>query len=194
MHKIQTYVVTGEHQVVPGRPLSVHFTEAAANAAALDLVTTMASNLHDAPAAPVQASDWRRYLIDVQRAIIAENYDPTDIKDDDLEDQSGCYVDIAIVEADAPRVFVCLDGGLVQGIVSDIALDAYVLDYDVEGTPLRDLIDIPQDGGSTSEATVHGESTDVDPTWIDTTMRAYEAHDPDAGDDEVEEDDIEEKA
>ena len=184
MQKIKTYVVTGEHHAVPGRPISVHFSVAAADTAAFDLVRIIAQDVPDVRKADRDASGWREYLADVQRAIVIEGGRTLDGQenDDDLIEMSDCYVDIAVVETDAPRVVVALDGGLVQGIVGDMALDAYVVDYDIEGAQLSDLIDIPQIGGDTSEGLMRGESVDVDPLWIDSAMRAYEEHDQDAAD------------
>jgi hypothetical protein len=179
MQKTTVYVVTGEHHAQSGRPMTVHFTSAAADAAAFDLVRTIAGDVDGVPDGTRDAAAWRGYLADVQRAIVAGRGETAE-DDDDLDDASGCYVDIAVLEADAPRVVVSLDGGLVQGIVADIALDGYVVDYDVDGAPLRDLVDIPQTGGTTSEGLMRGESVEVDPTWIGDAMTAYEAHDPDA--------------
>jgi len=181
MQKTSVYVVTGEHHAQSGRPMTVHFTSAAADAAAFDLVRTIAGDVEGVKDATRDPSSWRGYLADVQRAIVAERGDALE-EDDELDEVSGCYVDIAVVEADAPRVVVSLDGGLVQGIVADIALDGYVVDYDTDGAPLRDLVEIPQSDNTTSEGLMRGESVEVDSGWIDGAIGAYEAHDPDAAD------------
>ena len=177
MQKTSVYVVTGEHHAQSGRPMSVHFTSVAADVAAFDLVKTIAGDVEGLPDVARDVASWREYLADVQRAIVAERGETLE-DGDDLDDVSGCYVGIASVEADTPRVIVTLEGGLVQGIVGDVALDAYVIDYDTEGTPLRDLVDIPQTGGSTSEGLMRGETVDVDPAWIARAVRAYDEHDP----------------
>jgi hypothetical protein len=51
-----------------------------------------------------------------------------------------------------PRVLVHLDGGLVQDIIADAPVHAVVIDYDVEGADVAELFDVPQAGGSISEA------------------------------------------
>lgn len=182
---MKTYVVEGVHHTVPGRPLSVHFSARAADEAAFDLVRIIAENVDDAPPAPADAGDWRRYLADVQRAIAAS---ATNLQGDEDEDAiaeiAECDVSIAIVETTAPRVVVSLEGGLVQGIVADVNLEGFVIDYDVEGASLSDVIDLPQDGGVTAEGTMREEGVTTDSAWIDRVVGAYEAHDPDARQDD----------
>lgn len=43
-----------------------------------------------------------------------------------------------------PKVVIVLDGGLVQDILSTIAVDVAVVDYDVEGVDEDRLTEIPQ--------------------------------------------------
>lgn len=43
-----------------------------------------------------------------------------------------------------PRVVIILDGGIVQDILSDVPIDAIVIDYDVEGIEKYRLTQIPQ--------------------------------------------------
>ena len=180
MLNFKTYVVEGCHHSVPGRPLSVHFDARAADEAALDLVKTIAQDAPQAPPAPADAGDWRRYLADVQRAIAASVVDLQGDEDEDaMAEIAQCDVSIAIVEVAAPRVVVNIEGGLVKGGCSDVPVDFYVIDYDVEGARESEIIDLPQDEGNTAEGTMDGHDLKVDPRWIDAVVQAHDAHDYD---------------
>lgn len=52
----------------------------------------------------------------------------------------------------AQRIVVCLDGGLVQSIVSAAPLDVLVVDYDVEGADEDDLTAVDQGDGTVADA------------------------------------------
>ena len=66
---------------------------------------------------------------------------------------------------DKPRVVVCLDGGIIQGITSNVQLDYLVYDYDIEGCSDDDVAKRPslEDGevevfaSSCDEAVVNAE-------------------------------------
>lgn len=66
-----------------------------------------------------------------------------------------------------PRVVVALEGGLVQGASSDLPVDMVVVDYDTEGGDDEDIVDLPQNDGSTAESFIRGEYVDIDPAWVD---------------------------
>lgn len=188
MTQMLTYVVEGHHHVVPGRILSVHFSARAADEAAFDLVKGIAQNAQDVPPAPADAGEWRRYLADVQRTIAAFATDLHGDEDEDtLAEIAECDVSISVVEVPAPRVVVSVQGGLVQGGCSDVPVDFYVIDYDVEGASESSIIDIPQDEGKTSEGTMNGHDLKIDPDWIDAVVDAYDAHDPDQPEEAYEE-------
>lgn len=66
-----------------------------------------------------------------------------------------------------PRIVVGLDGGLVQGISTDIeGVSAIIVDYDIEGADLSEIHDVPQSDGDTAEAYIRGEVIDDDPDWV----------------------------
>jgi hypothetical protein len=182
---MKVHVITAVHHTIPGMRMSVHFTQDAADAHAMGLVALIAEDVEDAPPTPADTSDWRAHLKAVQNAFIDAREpggEPED-DEDDLAALSGFYVSQTTVDADPPRVVVSLDGGLVQGMCSDVEVRGYVVDYDVEGAPRRDLVDVPQNGGGTSEAEMRGEEVEVDSAWIDAAVAACDAHDADAADD-----------
>lgn len=70
--------------------------------------------------------------------------------------------------APAIRVLVAIEGGLVQGAVADRpGVSVITLDYDTDGADPDEVFAIPQDDGSTSNATRGGLSAEHDPAWID---------------------------
>lgn len=69
----------------------------------------------------------------------------------------------------APKIFLALEGGVVQGGVVDRAAEVYVIDYDIEGCDPDQIVSIPQDPvrGSAvtfAEAIVSSLSLDINPT------------------------------
>lgn len=59
--------------------------------------------------------------------------------------------------APAPRVFIELDGGLVQQIVSEIAIDAFTVDVDCEGADFDEITAVPiHEGRPPMDAVVGG--------------------------------------
>lgn len=50
-----------------------------------------------------------------------------------------------------PRIVVVMDGGLIQSVISNMAADILVIDYDTEGIT-EPLSSIPQRNGSTEPA------------------------------------------
>ncbi len=75
----------------------------------------------------------------------------------------------------APRVLVTCDGGLVQGIVSDVPILATVLDYDVEGADLERLRDVPQGEGKTELGSLTEWNAAIDPAQITEALSAKPA-------------------
>ena len=55
-----------------------------------------------------------------------------------------------------PRIVITMEGGLVQAVLSNIAVDVLVIDYDTEGTTDPTVM-IPQSDGTDEEAvtTIH---------------------------------------
>lgn len=81
------------------------------------------------------------------------------------------------------RVLIALDGGLVQGGCSDVPVEIIVVDYDTGGADPAELVDVPQDDGTTTEAFAHSQSFTVDPAFIDGAEAAMIAHDKEGIDD-----------
>jgi hypothetical protein len=82
-----------------------------------------------------------------------------------------------IVEVDALRVVVGLEGGLISGLSANVAdVDAVLIDYDTEGANASDGVhpDVPQSGGGTAEAFVRGQTAEHDEEWVN-EMFAFEA-------------------
>jgi hypothetical protein len=75
------------------------------------------------------------------------------------------------------RIVVALDGGLVQGVVSDRPIQLFVVDYDVAGADQSELSLIPQDGQPAVPAAVNSWALNcicMDPDWINAVERAVE--------------------
>jgi len=71
------------------------------------------------------------------------------------------------------KIVITLDGGLVQAVVSDgTPVEYVVIDYDTEGGDENDMLDVPQDDGSTTKAWLSGNMAEVDKPWVD---KVYEA-------------------
>lgn len=75
-------------------------------------------------------------------------------------------------KATAPRVMIFMDGGLVSCVLSDVAVKATVIDYDVGDLPEEDLTMIPQDDGSPEQADVRGCDIEVNPDRINELEKA----------------------
>jgi hypothetical protein len=62
------------------------------------------------------------------------------------------------------RVFVGVEGGVVQGTTANVPMELMVVDYDCDGDP--EAIPVPQTGGGTSLASVACHETLVDPDTV----------------------------
>ncbi|MCP5190699.1 MAG: hypothetical protein H6988_09955, partial [Pseudomonadales bacterium] len=62
------------------------------------------------------------------------------------------------------RVFVGVEGGVVQGATANVPMELMVVDYDCDGDP--DAIPVPQTGGGTSLASVACHEALVDPDTV----------------------------
>jgi hypothetical protein len=62
------------------------------------------------------------------------------------------------------RVFVGVEGGVVQGATANVPLELMVVDYDCDGDP--DAVTVPQTGGGTSLASVASHESLVDPDTV----------------------------
>lgn len=62
------------------------------------------------------------------------------------------------------RVFVGLEGGVVQGATANVPMELMVVDYDCDGDP--DAVTVPQTGGGTSLASVASHEALVDPDTV----------------------------
>ena len=70
------------------------------------------------------------------------------------------------------RVYVGVEGGLVQGATANVDMELVVVDYDIDGD--RDAVPVPQTGGGTSMASVVGHSVLVDPETVQALWRQLE--------------------
>ena len=75
-------------------------------------------------------------------------------------------IDRAMKENPAPRVLVVCDGGLVQHVLTESAIDCSVLDYDQEGADPDDTIEVPQGDGTFQTAGHSQAQVDIDPERI----------------------------
>lgn len=62
------------------------------------------------------------------------------------------------------RVFVGVEGGVVQGATANVPMELMVADYDCDGDP--DAVQVPQTGGGTSLASVACHEALVDPDTV----------------------------
>ncbi|HRH79611.1 MAG TPA: hypothetical protein PLW81_01030 [Thiobacillaceae bacterium] len=62
------------------------------------------------------------------------------------------------------RVFVGVEGGVVQGATANVPMELMVVDYDCDGDP--DAVQVPQTGGGTSLASVACHEALVDPDTV----------------------------
>lgn len=61
-----------------------------------------------------------------------------------------------------PTIILTVEGGVIQGILTDNPVDVFVIDYDRDGIPESELCPIPQDGGGTSLANAHMWSAGIE--------------------------------
>jgi hypothetical protein len=73
---------------------------------------------------------------------------------------------------DPIRVYVGVEGGLVQGATANVKMELVVVDYDIDGD--RDAVPIPQTGGGTSMASVVGHAVLVDPETVQALWQQLE--------------------
>lgn len=62
------------------------------------------------------------------------------------------------------RIFVGVEGGIVQGATANVPMELMVVDYDCDGDP--DAVQVPQTGGGTSLASVACHEALVDPDTV----------------------------
>lgn len=75
-----------------------------------------------------------------------------------------------------PRIFINIEGGLIQSVVSDFPCDIVKIDYDTEGATAEDgVLDFDQDDGTTSEAFISMGSATVDAAEVDRVFKAAES-------------------
>lgn len=96
---------------------------------------------------------------------------------EDLDDAHAAALDALegnhCRSAPAPiRVYVGVEGGLVQGATANVDMELVVVDYDIDGD--RDAVPVPQTGGGTSMASVVGHSVLVDPETVQALWRQLE--------------------
>ncbi len=70
------------------------------------------------------------------------------------------------------RVYVGVEGGVVQGASANVPMELVVVDYDIDGA--RDAIPVPQAGGGTSLACVVDHAVLVDPETVQALWRQLE--------------------
>ena len=77
-----------------------------------------------------------------------------------------------------PRVVPAVEGGVVQSILADVPVRAYVVDYDIDGTEPESLTEIPQiskASSRTEHAVAHASSVDVVPVRVAELIAAIDA-------------------
>jgi hypothetical protein len=62
------------------------------------------------------------------------------------------------------RVIVGVEGGIVQGVSSNVPIELLVLDYDVDGA--EDVIEVPQSDGTRTRSRVIPHEVLVEPNWV----------------------------
>lgn len=76
-----------------------------------------------------------------------------------------------IVFIEAPCVVVGVEGGVVQGVSSEVPTEVLIADYDVNDDD--GAVEIPQSGGGTATGWIYGQMAVVDPVWVDSVREAY---------------------
>lgn len=74
----------------------------------------------------------------------------------------------------APTVIIFVEGGVVQHIMSSVPVEAYIVDYDVEGFDSDRIREIPQTDGPPEEAGVSDGYVELDPERVSELKRAIE--------------------
>lgn len=95
---MKVYVVQGEHDYVPGRPMYICATQEAADKKAAELVSLLCGG-YDIPK-PEQPSHWLEALRDVQDRIVKDNGIELDDPDDPEELGNATGMDVWINEHD----------------------------------------------------------------------------------------------
>jgi hypothetical protein len=70
------------------------------------------------------------------------------------------------------RVYVGVEGGVVQGASANVPMELVVVDYDIDGA--RDAVPVPQAGGGTSLACVVDHAVLVDPETVQALWQQLE--------------------
>jgi hypothetical protein len=70
------------------------------------------------------------------------------------------------------RVYVGVEGGVVQGASANVEMELVVVDYDIDG--VCDAVPVPQTGGGSSLASVVGHAVLVDPETVQALWRQLE--------------------
>jgi hypothetical protein len=50
------------------------------------------------------------------------------------------------IEIPDPRIVITVEGGVIQSILSSVPVDVLTIDYDVDGSDSRRLVEVPQEG------------------------------------------------
>ena len=70
------------------------------------------------------------------------------------------------------RIYVGVEGGVVQGATANVEMELVVVDYDIDG--VTDAVPVPQTGGGSSMASVVGHAVLVDPETVQALWRQLE--------------------
>lgn len=164
---MKIYLTTGEHFSIPGIRFHACATLAAANEQAASMVNVMltdtanandlgdGSYLYHSDPKPATPDNWAEGLAWLQ----------------DFHGAEHCDVDVVELplEGDMPRVsVVCnITGGMLQGASSNVPVDVFCLDFDLDNDQADDVILI--DG---SAAILGQEGAKVDPDWVASVIDA----------------------
>lgn len=85
----------------------------------------------------------------------------------DNDGKVACFIALDGAVLKPERLVVVLEGGLVQGVLSETtAMELVVIDYDTEGASEDEICTIPQYGGGTAQATTCLQTTEVYPKSV----------------------------
>ena len=78
----------------------------------------------------------------------------------------------------SPKAVVYVEGGVVQGIVTDIPMEVAVVDYDVEYSDPEDQFEMPQGDGKTAPAVGSRREAEIDPARVVAMLSAVDERSP----------------
>ena len=68
--------------------------------------------------------------------------------------------------ATTPKIVITMEGGVLQGVMSDLPVDVFTVNYDTEGEDLNDLISLPQGNDEINNAICAVTTVEVNPDRV----------------------------